>query len=58
MQDENYSSLGEGTVSLEVKLLDLAWFYADRNNFVSFCPQLQGLQHSVYGSEFVSCMLE
>lgn len=59
-KDEDYckDDVEIGFVNVDVEILDLSWFYSDRENFVAFCKKLQGLHNSVYGSEFITVMLE
>jgi len=43
---------------VDVRMLDLTWFFSDRKNFVSFTTMLQGLSSKAYSSELVECVLD
>ena len=44
--------------AVTVKMLDMTWFHANKENFNSFAGALQGLPSTMYSSDFVSYLLD
>mmetsp|Transcript_20161 Transcript_20161/g.27243 ORF Transcript_20161/g.27243 Transcript_20161/m.27243 type:complete len:87 (+) Transcript_20161:1541-1801(+) len=43
---------------VEVRMLDLTWFFAEKKNFEAFTTMLQGLSNKAYSSELVEYVLD
>jgi len=47
-----------GIEAVNVRLLDMSWFFRDRKNFVAFSIMLQKLPSNVYSSLLLDCLLD
>ena len=46
------------TRPVKVRMVNMEWFYRDKNSFFEFARQLTELPDEAYSSEFISCVLD